>query len=160
MAAISAITSTAAGGLSIGRNGATNPVLKVNCATASQATGVTIVGAAAAGGVAVAAISSGTDENMTIDAKGAGTVTVNATATGAISLARNTTVTGTFGVTGAETITSASASALTVGANGATNPVLKIDGSTASAATGLQIKVRRRLAVWQPWLYRAAPTKT
>lgn len=39
-------------------------------------------------------------------------------------------------------ITSASATALAVGANGATNPVLQIDGSTASVATGIKITGR------------------
>lgn len=76
------VTSTSAAALTVGANGATNPVLKVNANTASVATGVTIVGAAAAGGVAVTTISSGTNEAMTIDAKGSGTLTLNGTATG------------------------------------------------------------------------------
>jgi len=37
-------------------------------------------------------------------------------------------------------VTSSGASSLVVGANGATNPALKVDSSTASSATGLQIK--------------------
>lgn len=41
---------------------------------------------------------------------------------------------------GAQTITSASANSLAIGANGATNPVLQIDGSTSSVATGVTIK--------------------
>lgn len=41
---------------------------------------------------------------------------------------------------GASTITSSSASALTVGLNGATNPALKVDASTALSATGIAIK--------------------
>lgn len=134
------VTSANAAALSVGANGATNPVLQADAATASVATGVKVTGAAAAGGVAVAAISSGTNENITIDAKGSGTVTINGTATGAISLARNTTVTGTLGVTGAGTVTSSGASALAVGPSGATNPTLKVDASTASAATGLSVK--------------------
>jgi hypothetical protein len=39
----------------------------------------------------------------------------------------------------AHTITSTSANALAVGANGVTNPVLKVDASTASVATGISI---------------------
>ena len=74
--------------LTVGANGVTNPVLQINAATGSVATGVKITGAAAAGGVAVAAISSGTDENLTIDAKGAGTITLGGTSTGAIGLSR------------------------------------------------------------------------
>lgn len=128
------VTSTNASALAVGRQGATDPVLKVNASTASVATGVSITGAAAAGGVAVAAISSGTNENLTIDAKGSGTVTVNATGTGNISLARAT------GVTGAVTVTSAGAAALSVGLNGATNPAMLVDASTASSATGVSVK--------------------
>lgn len=82
------ITTTSASGLTVGRQGATAPVLKVDAATASVATGVSITGAAAAGGVAIAAISSGTDESVTLDAKGAGTLTINGTATGNIVLGR------------------------------------------------------------------------
>ncbi len=78
-------------------------------------------------------VSSGTDENGTIDAKGSGTLTLNGTATGAISLARAT------GVTGALTVTSSSATALAVGLAGATNPVLKVNAATGSQATGLQV---------------------
>jgi hypothetical protein len=37
-------------------------------------------------------LSSGTNENLTIDAKGSGTITLNATATGAITLSRATTL--------------------------------------------------------------------
>lgn len=88
VSALGTITSTSANALAVGANGTTNPVLKVNANTASVATGVTIVGAAAAGGVAVSAISSGTDESLKLDAKGAGTVTINGTGTGAIVLAR------------------------------------------------------------------------
>lgn len=133
MAAISNLTSTSANAISVGPNGSSNPTLKINCNTASAATGLEVVGAAAAGGLAVKAISSGTNENLTIDAKGSGTVTLNGTATGAIVLARAT------GISAATTVTSASSSALTVGPNGATNPCFQVDGSTGSAATGLKV---------------------
>lgn len=127
------ITSAAAAALAVGPNGATNPALQVDASTGSAATGVKVTGAAAAGGVAVAVISSGTNESLTVDAKGSGTVTINGTATGAIALARAT------GVTGALTGTSTSASALAIGANGATNPVLQVDANTASVATGIKL---------------------
>lgn len=45
----------------------------------------------------------------------------------------------TLDVTGSQNITSTSANALTVGPNGATNPVLQIDASTASSVTGIKI---------------------
>jgi len=127
------VTSAAADALAVGPNGATNPCFQVDGSTLSAATGVKVTGAAAAGGVAVAAISSGINENLKIDAKGSGTVTINGTATGAITLGAAT------GVTGALTGTSTSASALTVGANGATNPVLKINANTALVATGVEV---------------------
>jgi hypothetical protein len=82
------IQSTSASGLVVGANGATNPVLKVSCATASVATGLSLTGAAAAGGMAIAVISSGTNENLTIDAKGSGTITLGGTSTGNIVLSR------------------------------------------------------------------------
>lgn len=89
-------TSTSSACAAIGRQGATAPAFQVDCATASQATGIKITGAAAGAGVAVAAISSGTNENLGIDAKGSGTVTLGGVSTGGIVLARPT----TFGVAG------------------------------------------------------------
>lgn len=85
-------TTTNASALAVGRQGATDPVLKVNASTASVATGIEITGAAAAGGVNVAAISSGTNENLTLNAKGSGTITLGNTSTGAITLTRATTM--------------------------------------------------------------------
>jgi len=81
-------TSSSASALTVGANGATNPVIKVDASTASVATGVSITGAAAASGVAVAVISSGTNENLTVDAKGSGTVTVAGTSTGNVIVPR------------------------------------------------------------------------
>jgi len=92
-------TSTSASALAVGANGATNPVLKVNANTASVATGLTIVGAAAAAGVALTAISSGTNENMTIDAKGSGVLNLNATATGTVYAGRGSLKGPVFGKT-------------------------------------------------------------
>lgn len=98
------IKSTSASGLTVGANGATNPVLKIDASTASQATGLSVTGAAAAGGLAVAVVSSGTNESLTIDAKGSGTVTINNTATGGIALGRATTVNGAFTANSASTV--------------------------------------------------------
>lgn len=82
------ITSTSANALAVGANGTTNPVLKVNANTASVATGIQITGAAAAARVAFAVMSSGTDEGLSIDAKGSGTIRLGATSTGAIEFSR------------------------------------------------------------------------
>lgn len=76
-------TAATANTLTAGANGTTNPAFNVDASTASSATGINIKSAAAAGGVALSAISSGTNENLTIDAKGSGTITLGGTSTGA-----------------------------------------------------------------------------
>lgn len=121
------ITSTSASALTVGANGATNPVLKIDASTASVATGVSIKGAAAASGVAIAAISSGTDENLTIDGKGAGTITLGSVSTGRVNV--NTSL----------DITTTSANGLAIGRNGLTNPQFQVNCNTASAATGIRV---------------------
>lgn len=134
----SPITSTSANAFAVGPAGNTNPSFNVDASTASAATGLNVKSAAAAAGLAVSVISSGTNENLTVDAKGSGTVTIGATSTG------NTAITNSgtkfFAASGALTVQSASTLALTVGPNNTTNPSLSVDASTASAATGLQVK--------------------
>lgn len=76
--------------LAVGANGTTNPVLLVDSGTASVATGVEVTGAAAGAGVSVAAISSGTDEDLFLDGKAAGEVEIGNTSTGLIKLHRGT----------------------------------------------------------------------
>ncbi len=88
VSALGVVTSTSATALAVGRQGATNPVLNVNANTASVVTGITLVGAAAAAGMQITTTSSGTDEPLKIDAKGAGTLTLNGTATGKVILGR------------------------------------------------------------------------
>lgn len=90
-------TSTSANAIAVGRQGATDPVLKVNANTASVATGIEITGAAAAGRVALAAISSGTNEGLSVDAKGSGTIRLGATSTGAVEFSRNAVPTASDG---------------------------------------------------------------
>lgn len=60
---------------------------------------------------------------------GAGTIDASANMSGIGTIA-----------SGAQTITSSSATAFSVGPNGATNPVLQIDGSAGSSNTGVSIK--------------------
>lgn len=88
--ALGTITSTSATAFAVGRQGATNPVLNVNANTASVVTGITLVGAAAGAGMAIIVTSSGTNEGLTIDAKGSGTLLLNGTATGAVNVGDNT----------------------------------------------------------------------
>jgi hypothetical protein len=80
------ITSSSENALSVGANGATNPVLNVNANTASVATGINIVGAAAAGGVQLNAISSGTNEQFDINALGTSSLRLNPTGTGTVNM--------------------------------------------------------------------------
>lgn len=97
LAGAETITSSSANALAVGANGTTNPVLQVNASTASVATGVAITGAAAASRAALSVISSGTDEGMSIDAKGAGTIRLGATSTGAVEFSRNAVPTASDG---------------------------------------------------------------
>lgn len=121
------LTSTDTAALAVGANGATNPVLQVDAGTASVATGLKVTGAAAASGVALDVVSSGTNENLTIDAKGSGTISLNTTGTGTVVARR------------ALAAWVASTSAFTAGRNGSTNPALQVDTNTASSATGIKI---------------------
>lgn len=128
-------TTTNANAVAIGRQGATNPAFQVDASAATSVTGLKVTAQAAGNGTGVLVVSSGTNENLFVDAKGSGTVNINvASGTGAVALGQATTVAGTF------TGTSANASALAVGRQGATNPVLQVDASTATVATGLKIK--------------------
>ncbi len=86
VAALTTITSVSANALTVGRQGTTNPVLNVDASATTVVTGLNIIGAAAASGLAVVVTSSGTDENLTINALGAGTLTLNGTATGKVIL--------------------------------------------------------------------------
>lgn len=81
-------TSNSATALAVGRQGTTDPGLVVDASTSSCATGLKITPAAAGAGVALATISSGTNENATFDAKGSGTLTLNGTATGKVTTPR------------------------------------------------------------------------
>jgi hypothetical protein len=90
------ITSAGAAALSVGLNGSTNPAFNVDASTASSATGWNMKSAAAAAGVALSVISSGTNENGTIDAKGSGTLSFNLTATGNIVMGRAVTLNSTI----------------------------------------------------------------
>jgi hypothetical protein len=57
---------------------------------------------------------------------------------GALTVDGATTITS-LAMTGALTVTSSSANALAVGANGTTNPALKVDASASSVATGISV---------------------
>lgn len=102
------ITEQSATALTVTRTGTTY-AFQVDTNTASSATGLKVTAAAAAGGLAVAVISSGTDESLTVNAKGAGTITVGSVSTGAITLTRATTVSAGLTVEGAYVFNESSA---------------------------------------------------
>jgi len=147
------ITSAAASAFTVGANGATDPVFRVDAATASTATGIRIKGAAAAGGVAMLVLSSGTNEALTIDAKGSGTVTINGSGTGAISLARATSVTGQFTLDG--TLTTSGAPGLVfsndtdtgIYRNAADSIIIQTGGSSRIAVSNTGLSVTGTLGV-------------
>src|SRR3990167_1836303 len=80
------VTSAAAASLSVGRLGATTPAFVVDSSTGSQAAGLKITGAATGGTVAVVAIDSGAATNVTINAKGAGTIGIGSVLPGAVTI--------------------------------------------------------------------------
>jgi hypothetical protein len=88
------VTSSSASSLAVGPNGATNPVLKVDSSTGSQAAGLSLTGAVAAGTVALAVISSGSNANLSINAKGSGTIGIGSVSTGAVTITPATTLSG------------------------------------------------------------------
>lgn len=126
------ITSASASAETVGANGATNPVLKVDASTGSVATGLSIKGAAAASGIALAAISSGAAENLTLDAKGTGTLTAQGTATGVFQAGNATNpalkVTLATSGTGLGVTSAAAASGVAVAAiSSGTNEAITVD---------------------------------
>lgn len=141
------ITGSSANTLAVGPNGTTNPTVNVDCSAGSCATGWNHVGAAAASGAALKVISSGTDENGTIDAKGSGTLTFGSVSTGNIVMSRLlnlalgvTASAATFPITGQVGSSSVGgAMALTGGAgNGAFNggAITVTGGASGAGATG------------------------
>lgn len=120
--ALGTITSTSATAFSVGRQGATNPVLNINANAATVVTGLNLVGAAAASGMAVVVTSSGTDESLTVNAKGAGTVTINGTATGNVILGNGLVANGIQALSGAGAVgvTTFATQLTTTGANALT----------------------------------------
>lgn len=120
------ISATSTNAFSVGRQGTTNPALQIDSNTGSSVTGVKVTAAAAAGGVDFAAISSGTNESLTINAKGTGTVTLGNTSTGNILSSRPVVITNT--ATGI----------FVAGRAGATNPSFRVDAG-ASNVNGLSV---------------------
>jgi hypothetical protein len=66
----------------------TNPVFVVDASTASAIAGLSVKGAVSGGTVALAAIDSGSNTNMSINGKGSGTLLLGNVSTGQISIGR------------------------------------------------------------------------
>lgn len=139
------ITSTSANAFAVGANGTTNPAFNVDASTASVATGLNVKGAAAGGGTALSVISSGTNENLTIDAKGSGTITIAGTSTGTVALTRA--VTGltfngsTIAVPTRQVLTSGSSATYTTPANARQLRVRMVGGGGGGGGSSSTIVV-------------------
>jgi hypothetical protein len=103
-------TSASASALAIGLNGATNPAFAVDASTGSQVAGLSVKGAVTGGTVAVAAIDSGSNANLTVNAKGTGTIGIGSVSTGAVTVTPATTITGLLTANGGITNAAGTAS--------------------------------------------------
>lgn len=164
--------SSSANAWAVGPSGATNPSFNVDASTGSAVTGLNIKSAASAGGLALSIISSGTNENLTLDAKGSGTLTLNGTATGNVTTPRVTTITnatastttttgalqvvggvgigGAANVGGALNVTGAVALAnavITLGTNSQATTLI-INGGNIGATAGIKIQTNGTDEVW------------
>jgi hypothetical protein len=81
-------TSASAAAIKSGRQGATDPTLTIDNSTATCVTGLALKAAAAAAGMDVTVTSSGTDEDLRVNAKGAGKINLGGVSTGLTSLCR------------------------------------------------------------------------
>lgn len=90
-----AIQSTSVTAFAVGANGSSNPAFSVDASTGSQVAGLNVKGAVTGGTVAVAAIDSGSNTNLTINAKGTGTIGIGSVSTGAVTITPATTFTNT-----------------------------------------------------------------
>lgn len=119
------VTSSSSNALAVGPNGTTNPVLQVVGSTASQATGIQVVGNAAGGGGGIVAISSATNEPLILNAKGTSPVSIAGISSGGVLLCG-----GGGATTAAGAILSSSASGGVGYSTGAGGAVTQITGRT------------------------------
>ena len=120
------VTATSGTSFSVGPNGVTNPTFNVDASAGSAVAGLNVAGAATGGTVAISTIDSGSNNNLTINAKGTGTIGIGNVSTGAVTIKPAT------------TISAASAAALNLSAGAAT---IAGDGTSLiySSATNLSI---------------------
>ncbi len=89
------ITSSSATALAVGANGTTNPSLQVDASTASAANGLKITSTAAGSGVTLGVISGGSNDSLTVSAKGSGSVSF-ITTTGSVLFRPNGNTVSTY----------------------------------------------------------------
>lgn len=156
--ALGSITSTSATAFTVASTGS-NYGLQVDESTASAITGLKIKAAGTGDGVAISALG-GTNELITLDAKGSGTVSINASGTGAITLGRATTVTtGDVTVTNGSLIVSANAKQLSFTGTGTNGGVLKnLKNAAASTLSGTNIDIEILIGS-TPYYFTCYPTK-
>jgi hypothetical protein len=108
--------------LTVARSG-TSYALQVDTNTALSVTGLKVTSGISGGGLALTTLSTATDENLTLDAKGAGTVSIGATSTGNILFGGGLSSTGctVTNSTGAFACTSAISSGVAGGTIGGYN---------------------------------------
>lgn len=133
-------TSASATAFESGPNGATNPVFRLVNNVSSAATGISITGRAAAAGADITVLSSGTNENLVVEAKGSGTILLNGTATGAVLVGDATTpalsVVHTTEGTGVSVTSAAAASGVAVAAiSSGTDENLTLDAKGSGTVT-------------------------
>jgi len=127
------VTSASANALAVGLNGVTNPAFNVDASTASQVAGLDIVGAATGGTVAVKTTDSGSNNNLTINAKGTGTIGIGSVSTGVVTITPATTVTGALHTAStANSSTIASNAFYSLGGVGVTDSVNLPSGSSTT----------------------------
>lgn len=116
------ITSTAALSFAVGPTAAgVTPVFSVDSSTSSAVAGLKITGAATGGTVAIVTTDSGADTNLTINAKGTGTIGIGSVSTGRVTITPVSTLTGFV--------------TMTAGFTSAANAILK-SGTAVPATAG------------------------
>lgn len=132
VAALGIVTATSANALTVGPAGTTNPALNVDTSGGvTDVTGLNLNSNAAGSGVALTVISSGTDESLSIAAKGAGVVKVQDLVPTHLPTAINSTATATAAQVATGYITSTSAAGTTI-----TLPTGTLLGTALSAVQG------------------------
>jgi hypothetical protein len=158
VAALGAITAATSTAFTVASTGS-NYGLQVDESTTSAITGVKITAAATGDGVALTALG-GTNEPLIINAKGSGAISLNATATGGVTLGRATTITtGDLTVTNGNIVVSANAKGLSFTGTGANGGVLtNLKNAAASTLSGTNVDIEIKIGSTS-YFWTVYPTK-